>query len=237
MRWGDYSLNWARPLKSILAVFDNKNLSFQFHHLKCSNTTFTDKEFEDKKKIFKDFKSYQSFFNQSGIIINHNLNKKDDWEHFERCFNRLEIIKKNKIRTLFCLFFHPKYSDDGDVSFKDIQRVSNYLKEHYNCHLLICRFLYINNDFKWKKIISNEELTFIHVNNSSWEFELNKDVLNEIFSLGTRLISPNMFEFLLFKVLLIGKLLSSFSLSTVASFISRNSSISLISFFIFIFSF
>ena len=116
------------------------------------------------------------------FLPHHNLNKKDDWEHFERCFNRLEIIKKNKIRTLFCLFFHPKYSDDGDVSFKDIQRVSNYLKEHYNCHLLICRFLYINNDFKWKKIISNEELTFIHVNNSSWEFELNKDVLNEIFS-------------------------------------------------------
>ena len=61
MRWGDYSLNWARPLKSILAVFDDKSLGFQFHHLISSNTTFIDKEFEDKKKIFKDFKSYKIF--------------------------------------------------------------------------------------------------------------------------------------------------------------------------------
>ena len=53
MKWGSYSLNWARPLKSILAVFDGKSLSFKFHHLTSSNTTFTDKEFEDKQKIFK----------------------------------------------------------------------------------------------------------------------------------------------------------------------------------------
>jgi glycyl-tRNA synthetase beta chain len=62
MKWGDFNLNWARPLKSILAVFDGKSLSFKFHHLICSNVTFVDKEFEDKKKIFKDFKSYKKFF-------------------------------------------------------------------------------------------------------------------------------------------------------------------------------
>ena len=32
MRWGNYTLNWARPLKSILAVFDNKNLNFRLNH-------------------------------------------------------------------------------------------------------------------------------------------------------------------------------------------------------------
>ena len=72
MRWGNFNLYWARPLKSILAVFNQKNLSFKFHHLSSSNTTFTDKEFEDKKKVFKDFKSYKIFFYQSGIIIDHN---------------------------------------------------------------------------------------------------------------------------------------------------------------------
>ena len=75
MIWGNYNLSWARPLKSILAVFDNKSLDFKFHHLISSNTTFTDKEFEDKKKIFKTFKSYKDFFNQSGIIIDHVLRK------------------------------------------------------------------------------------------------------------------------------------------------------------------
>ena len=88
MRWGDYSLNWARPLKSILAVFGDKSLGFQFHHLKCSNTTFIDKEFEDKKKIFKDFKNYKSFFNQLGIIIDHNLRREFVIKEFEKIANK-----------------------------------------------------------------------------------------------------------------------------------------------------
>jgi len=88
MRWGDYRLNWARPLKSILAIFDDKSLGFYFHHLKCSNATFIDKEFEDKKKIFKDFKSYKEFFNQSGIIIEHNLRREFIVKEFEKITNK-----------------------------------------------------------------------------------------------------------------------------------------------------
>jgi glycyl-tRNA synthetase beta chain len=75
MTWGNYSLSWARPLKSILAVFDDKSLNFKFHHLIASNITFIDKEFEDKNKIFKNFKSYKDFFSQSGTIIDHVLRK------------------------------------------------------------------------------------------------------------------------------------------------------------------
>ena len=63
MKWGSYSLNWARPLKSILAVFDGKSLNFKFHHLTSSNTTFTDKEFEDKKKYLKILKVIKFFSN------------------------------------------------------------------------------------------------------------------------------------------------------------------------------
>ena len=50
MKWGEFDLNWGRPLKSILAVFDKKKLTFNFHHLTSSNLTFIDKEFEEKKK-------------------------------------------------------------------------------------------------------------------------------------------------------------------------------------------
>ena len=50
MRWGEFDLNWGRPLKSILAVFDKTKLTFDFHHLVSSNSTFIDKEYEEKKK-------------------------------------------------------------------------------------------------------------------------------------------------------------------------------------------
>ena len=52
MKWGQFDLNWGRPLKSILAVFDKKKLSFNFHHITSSNFTFIDKEFEEKKKKY-----------------------------------------------------------------------------------------------------------------------------------------------------------------------------------------
>jgi glycyl-tRNA synthetase beta chain len=99
MKWGSYSLNWARPLKSILAIFDGKSLSFQFHHLTSSNTTFIDKEFEDKKKIFKDFKSYKTFFKQSGIIIDHNLRKEFIVKEFKKISNKknFTIESNNKL--------------------------------------------------------------------------------------------------------------------------------------------
>ncbi len=53
MKWGEYDLNWGRPLKSILAVFDKKRLIFDFHHIVSSNLTFVDKEFEEKKNYLK----------------------------------------------------------------------------------------------------------------------------------------------------------------------------------------
>ena len=34
MKWSIYELNWGRPLKSILALFNNKTVDFNFFHLK-----------------------------------------------------------------------------------------------------------------------------------------------------------------------------------------------------------
>ena len=91
MRWSDFSLNWGRPLKSILAIFDKKKLTFNFHHLTSSNSTFIDKEFEEKKKIFIDFKDYNNFFKRLNIIIDHNQRK----NLIEKKLN--EISKKKNI--------------------------------------------------------------------------------------------------------------------------------------------
>jgi len=95
MRWGNFNLYWARPLKSILGIFDEKSLNFNFHHLTCSNTTFIDKEFEDKKKIFKSFKEYKTFFNQSGVIIDQNLRK----EFIEKKIQKVSKQKNITIET------------------------------------------------------------------------------------------------------------------------------------------
>ena len=33
MKWGEFDLNWGRPLKSILSIFDKKMINFNFHHI------------------------------------------------------------------------------------------------------------------------------------------------------------------------------------------------------------
>tara|TARA_B100000470_G_scaffold119343_1_gene92063 strand:- start:454 stop:2520 length:2067 start_codon:yes stop_codon:yes gene_type:complete len=91
MRWSDYELSWARPLKSILAIFCNKTLVFNYYHLQSSNSTYIDKEFENKKKIFKNFKIYKDYFKKLGLIIDHNQRKD---------FIENELIKISKRKNI-----------------------------------------------------------------------------------------------------------------------------------------
>ncbi len=95
MRWGDFGLNWGRPLKSILALFDKKKLIFNFHHLTSSNSTFIDKEYEENKKTFIDFKEYNSFFKKLNIVINHEQRK----DLIEKKLNEISNKKNIKIES------------------------------------------------------------------------------------------------------------------------------------------
>ncbi|RZO48402.1 MAG: glycine--tRNA ligase subunit beta [Candidatus Pelagibacterales bacterium] len=75
MKWADYDLNWGRPLKSIIALLDNKVISFNFYHLKSSNLTFIDDSNEDKIKKINSFKSYLSILKSKNIILDQNKRK------------------------------------------------------------------------------------------------------------------------------------------------------------------
>jgi len=102
MRWSDFELNWGRPLKSILALFDKKKLTFNFHHLTSSNATFIDKEYEENKKTFIDFKEYSNFFKKLNIIINHKQRK----DLIEKKLNEISNKKNIKIES------NPKLLDE-----------------------------------------------------------------------------------------------------------------------------
>ena len=92
MRWGEYELNWGRPLKSILGIFDYKTLIFKFHHLQSSNVTFLDKEFESKTKKFNSFRTYHEYMKKLGIIIDNERRKK---------FIENELLKSSKKKNVF----------------------------------------------------------------------------------------------------------------------------------------
>jgi len=75
MRWADHSLAWGRPLKSILALFDNQVIQFSFHHLLSSNLTFSDEIIEEGQKKIKNFRSYLKLLDRKKIILDQNLRK------------------------------------------------------------------------------------------------------------------------------------------------------------------
>ena len=100
MKWGDFNINWGRPLKSILAVFDKKTINFEFHHIMSSNSTFIDKDFEDKNKFFKDFKSYKKYFQNNGIVLNQNKRKEIINREFKKILDKKQLNIENNPKLL-----------------------------------------------------------------------------------------------------------------------------------------
>jgi len=69
MKWSTYELNWGRPLKSIVAIFNNKVINFNFFHLYSSDLTYINEIDSDKGKKVSDFKSYQNLLKNKNIIL------------------------------------------------------------------------------------------------------------------------------------------------------------------------
>ncbi len=89
MKWADYELNWGRPLKSILALFNNKVLKFKFYHLESSNQTFADGVLEESTKVIKNFQSYLQLLKEKKIILDHEIRK-------NYIFKQINKISKSK---------------------------------------------------------------------------------------------------------------------------------------------
>ena len=189
MRWGEHSLSWARPLKSILAVFDKENLNFKFHHLTSSNTTFTDKEFEDKKKIFKNFKSYNDFFHQTGIIINQTSRKDFIEKEFEKISKKknfdiesnskllnevIDIVEQPNI--LICKFDEKFLSIPKEILIITMQYHQKYFPTFDKKGKITNEFLVVanNKDTAGYIKIGNERVVEARLSDAQFFWEKNK---------------------------------------------------------------
>ena len=75
MKWSTFDLSWGRPLKTIIALFNNKIVNFDFFHLKSSNLTLIDETNEKKLKKINNFKSYLNFLKSQNIILDQEKRK------------------------------------------------------------------------------------------------------------------------------------------------------------------
>ncbi len=75
MKWSAHDLSWGRPLKSIIALLDNKIINFNFFHLQSSNFTTIDGIKEDKITKVKNFNSYLSLLKSRNIVLDQDKRK------------------------------------------------------------------------------------------------------------------------------------------------------------------
>ena len=75
MKWSTYDLSWARPLKTIISLFDNKVINFNFFHLRSGNLTFIDGVNEEKIKKINNFETYLNSLKSQNIILDQEKRK------------------------------------------------------------------------------------------------------------------------------------------------------------------
>ena len=117
MKWSTNELNWGRPLKSILALFNNKVIHFNFFHLKTNNLTFIDGLKHEVAKKVVNFKSYLSILKSQNIILNQD--------------ERKEMIMKKMEKICITKGFEKKFNH------KLIEEVVNLVEKP---HVILCKF-------------------------------------------------------------------------------------------------
>jgi len=207
MKWGDFELYWGRPLKSILAVFNNKNLTFKYHHLQSSNSTFIDKDFEDKTKIFNNFKIYTDYFKKSKVIIDQNKRKKLIETQLAKISKKknltVEINNKlldevtnlvNKPNILVCKFDEKFLQIPKEILITSMQFHQKYFHTFDSNGNITTNFLVVANNKDNKGFIKsgNERVIEARLNDAQFFWEKNKS--NNLVKQISKLKSINYFK-------------------------------------------
>ena len=89
MKWSNYDLNWGRPLRSILSIFNKKHLKIKYSHLDSVDFTLIENDTEIKKKKVRNFQEYFKFLKQNDIILDQN-------ERIKVISEKIKLISKSR---------------------------------------------------------------------------------------------------------------------------------------------
>ena len=207
MKWGEFDLNWGRPLKSILAIFDKKIIDFKFHHLYSSNSTYIDKDFEDKKKIFVNFKTYEKYFENQGNIIDHDKREKLISKQFSKILNKNHLTIQDNFRLmdevvnlvenpniLLCKFDKKFLSIPKEILILTLQSHQKYFPTFNNKNEITNEFLIVTNKKDQKGLIKVGNERVVDARLSDAEFFWNKDKTRNLVKKVSELKSMNFFK-------------------------------------------
>ena len=207
MKWGEFNLNWARPLKSILSVFDEKIIDFKFYHLTSSNRTFIDKDYEEKTGVFKNFKSYERFLKIHGTIVDQTKRKQIIQKEFAKILSKkkLFILENLKLfdevvdlvecpNVLLCDFDKKFLSIPREILVLTMQSHQKYFPTIDKNNQITNQFLLVANKKDQKGLIKLGNQRVVDARLSDAEFFWNKDKTQNLVKKVSELKRINFFK-------------------------------------------
>ena len=207
MKWGEFNLNWARPLKSILSVFDEKIIDFKFYHLTSSNRTFIDKDYEEKTGVFKNFKSYERFLKIHGTIVDQTKRKQIIQKEFTKILSKkkLFILENLKLfdevvdlvecpNVLLCDFDKKFLSIPREILILTMQSHQKYFPTIDKNNQITNQFLLVANKKDQKGLIKLGNQRVVDARLSDPEFFWNKDKTQNLVKKVSELKRINFFK-------------------------------------------
>ncbi len=207
MKWGEFNLSWARPLKSILSVFDEKIIDFKFYHLTSSNRTFIDKDYEEKTGVFKNFKSYERFLKIHGTIVDQTKRKQIIQKEFTKILSKkkLFILENSKLfdevvdlvecpNVLLCDFDKKFLSIPKEILILTMQSHQKYFPTIDKNNQITNQFLLVANKKDQKGLIKLGNQRVVDARLSDAEFFWNKDKTQNLVKKVSELKRINFFK-------------------------------------------
>ncbi len=188
MRWSDNNLMWGRPLRSILAIFNKKLLSFNFGHLKSKNTVIVEQDLTTKHKKINNFKEYQSFLNKNNIFLDQEVREKKILKKFQSICKKKnyaedfnahlikEVVNIVEDPNVLLVSFNKDYLNIPDeIIISTLQRHQRYFPLFDLKKRLTNDFLVVANKRDTKNLITLGNKRVVDARLSDAQFFWNKD--------------------------------------------------------------
>ena len=207
MRWGYGELNWGRPLKSILAIYDKKKIDFKFHHIPSNNFTFLDAQFEEKTKIVKDYKDYQSSLKKIEKIVDNDEREKIIEKQFGKIENKKNFLidRNRKVldevinltdqpNCIICKFDERFLKIPKEILIITMQHHQKYFPTYNTKGDLTNEFIVVSNKLDKKGLIKLGNERVVEARLTDAEFFWNKDKSLNLVKQVSKLKAMNYFE-------------------------------------------
>jgi glycyl-tRNA synthetase beta chain len=197
MRWSDHDLMWGRPLRSILSIFNNKHLKFDYHHLVSTDGIISVDNFIDKIKKVKNFKEYVSQLKINKILLNqedrkNNITKKFQFickskSYLENFNEKLmeEVVNITENPSVILADFDKEYlSIPEEIIILTLQRHQRYFPLFDSKNRLTNNFLIVSNKPDTQNIIreGNKRVILARLSDAKffWEKDKAKNLIKQI---------------------------------------------------------